>query len=146
MYYEDTKHLGNLRAIPKITQHLDLTSMSKMRVRLCTQVCLIIVSNNVIIYKNSLTNTFNQPIILIFKNYCSNLLQTFFFLQIFSSSMAKAMRYYKSRGCLALKGSAETADFTDFWNRLFENFNRTLPWQGLKLENEGFQVQLLFKK
>lgn len=125
MYYEDTKHLGNLRAIPRITpQHLDLTSMSKMRVRLCTQVSLIIV---------------------IFKNYCSNLLKTFF-LQIFSSSMAKAMRYYKSKGCLALKSSAETADFTDFWNSLFDNFNRTLPWQGLKLENEGFQVQLLFKK
>lgn len=39
VYKEDTKHPANLRIAPRITpQHLDLTSMAKMRVRLCTQV------------------------------------------------------------------------------------------------------------
>lgn len=38
----DVQNPGNLRAIPKITpQHLELTPMAKMRVRLCTQVILI---------------------------------------------------------------------------------------------------------
>lgn len=54
--------------------------------------------------------------------------------------MAKAMKYYTSKGCLSLKGSSETAKFTEFWNDLFDNFNRNLPWQGLKLGNEGFEV------
>jgi len=38
----DVQNPGNLSAIPKITpQHLELTPMAKMRVRLCTQVILI---------------------------------------------------------------------------------------------------------
>jgi len=57
--------------------------------------------------------------------------------------MAKAMRYYKSKNCLMLKGSDETANFTEFWNNLFDNLNRNLPWQGLKIDDsEGFQVKL----
>lgn len=36
------KNPGNLRIIPRITPyHLELTSMAKMRVRLCTQVGVI---------------------------------------------------------------------------------------------------------
>uniref|UniRef100_A0A2S2NVR6 Transposable element P transposase-like GTP-binding insertion domain-containing protein n=1 Tax=Schizaphis graminum TaxID=13262 RepID=A0A2S2NVR6_SCHGA len=39
VYKMDVKNPGNLRAMPKITpQHLELTPMAKMRVRLCTQV------------------------------------------------------------------------------------------------------------
>lgn len=56
--------------------------------------------------------------------------------------MSKAMQYYLSKGCLSLKGSSETAQFTEYWNNLFDNFNRTLPWQGLKLNSDGFQVKL----
>jgi len=41
---------------------------------------------------------------------------------------------------LTLKGSEETAKFTEFWNSLFDNFNRNLPWQGLKIDSEGYQV------
>jgi len=56
-------------------------------------------------------------------------------------SMAKAMKYYKSKGNLMLKGSEETTNFIEFWNNLFDNFNRTLPWLGLRLnDDEGFQV------
>lgn len=60
--------------------------------------------------------------------------------------MAKAMQFYRNNGCLQLKGSTETSDFTLYWNNLFDNFNRNLPWQGLKKGNEGFQVNkiLLF--
>lgn len=39
VYCEDIKNPVNLRIIPRITsQHLNLTPMAKMRVRLCTQV------------------------------------------------------------------------------------------------------------
>lgn len=42
-----------------------------------------------------------------------------------------------------LKGSDETAKFTEFWNNLFDIFNRNLPWQGIKSDdNEAFQVKL----
>lgn len=54
--------------------------------------------------------------------------------------MAQAMKYYKKKGVLTLKGSEETAKFTEFWNSLFDNFNRNLPWQGLKIDSEGYQV------
>lgn len=60
-------------------------------------------------------------------------------------SMAKAMKYNKSKGNCMLKGSEETTHFVEFWNNLFDNFNRTLPWQGLRLNNdEGFQVNKYF--
>lgn len=55
------------------------------------------------------------------------------------------MQYYSDKGCLLLKGSTETIRFTEFWNNLFDNFNRNLPWQGLKLNDNAFQVRL-FKK
>ncbi|CAI6347549.1 unnamed protein product [Macrosiphum euphorbiae] len=102
VYKEDTKHPANLRIALRITpQHLDLTSMAKMRLRLCTQVL--------------------------------------------SMSMAKAMRYYKSKGCVMLKSSDETANFTEFWNNLFDNLNRNLPWQGLKLNDlDGFKDALYY--
>lgn len=33
---------------------------------------------------------------------------------------------------------------SQFWNNLFDNLNRNLPWQGLKIDdNEGFQVNLI---
>jgi len=41
-------------------------------------------------------------------------------------STAKAMKYYKSKGNLKLKGSEETTNFIEFWINLFDNFNRTL--------------------
>lgn len=56
-------------------------------------------------------------------------------------SMAKAIRFYTQRGCLNLKGSEETAKFVEYWNNIFDQFNRTLPWQGLKINDEGFQVK-----
>lgn len=60
-------------------------------------------------------------------------------------SMVKAMEYYKSKGNLMLRGSEETINFIEFWNNLFDSFNRTLPWQGLRLNNdEGFQVNKYF--
>jgi len=60
-------------------------------------------------------------------------------------SMVKAMEYYKSKGNLMLKGSEETINFIEFWNNLFDSFNRTLPWQGLRLnDDEGFQVNKYF--
>lgn len=60
-------------------------------------------------------------------------------------SMAKAMRYYTSKGNVMLKGSEETSNFVEFWNNLFDNFNRILPWKRLKLDdNEGFQVKNSF--
>lgn len=60
-------------------------------------------------------------------------------------SLAKAMRYYTSKGNIMLKGSEETSNFIEFWSNLFDNFNRILPWQGLKLDdNEGFQVNNSF--
>lgn len=44
-----------------------------------------------------------------------------------------------------LEGSEETIKFIEFWNNLFDSFNRTLPWQGLKLnDDEGFQVNIYF--
>lgn len=52
------------------------------------------------------------------------------------------MQYYLSKRCLSLKGSSETAKFTEYWNNLFDNFNRTIPWQGRKLNSDGFQVKL----
>lgn len=56
--------------------------------------------------------------------------------------MSKAINYYESKGCLMLKGSAETAKFAEYWNNLFDSFNRNLPWQGLKLDDsQGFQVK-----
>jgi len=56
--------------------------------------------------------------------------------------MANAIRFYESKENLMLKDSNETADFVEFWNDLFDNFNRNLSWQGLKLDNEeGFQVK-----
>lgn len=56
--------------------------------------------------------------------------------------MANAIRFYESKGNQMLKDSNETADFVEFFNDLFDNFNRNLPWQGLKLDNEeGFQVK-----
>jgi len=55
-------------------------------------------------------------------------------------SMAKAMKYYTSKGNIMLKGSEETSRFVEFWNNLFDNFNRNLPWQGIKLDDNGFQV------
>lgn len=59
-------------------------------------------------------------------------------------SMAKAMRYYKSKRCVMLKSSDETANFTEFWNNSFDNLNRNLPWQGLKLNDlDGFKVMLI---
>lgn len=57
--------------------------------------------------------------------------------------MAQAMKYYKNKGVLTLKGSEETAKFTEFWNNLFDNFNRNLPWQGLKIDSEDFQVRMI---
>lgn len=43
-----------------------------------------------------------------------------------------------------LKGSDETAYFTEFWNNLFDNLNRNLPWQGLKLDDiDKFKVMLI---
>jgi len=57
--------------------------------------------------------------------------------------MAQAMKYYKNKGVLTLKGSEETAKFTEFWNSLFDNFNRNLPWQGLKIDSEDFQVRMI---
>lgn len=59
-------------------------------------------------------------------------------------SMAKAMRYYKSKGCVIHKSSDEKANFTQFWNNLIENLNRNLPWQDLKLNDlDGFQAMLI---
>lgn len=59
--------------------------------------------------------------------------------------MAKAIKYYRSKGNIMLKGSEETKSFVEFWNNLFDNFNRNLPWQRLKLDdNEGFQVNNSF--
>lgn len=60
-------------------------------------------------------------------------------------SMANVIRFYESKGSLMLNNAGETANFVEFWNNLFDNFNRNLPWQGLKSSNdEGFQViQLL---
>jgi len=56
--------------------------------------------------------------------------------------MANAIRFYESKGNLMLKDSNETANFVEFFNDLFDNFNRNLPWQGLKLDNEeGFQLK-----
>ncbi|CAI6343939.1 unnamed protein product [Macrosiphum euphorbiae] len=96
VYKNDILHPANLRLIPRITpQHLQLSSMSKMRVRLCTQV--------------------------------------------FSMSMAQALRFYMKKGCLMLKGASETANFVEYWNNLFDNFNRILPWQGLRIGDEGFE-------
>lgn len=67
-----------------------------------------------------------------------------FILKVLSSSMAKALSYYTNKGCLMLKGSSETAKFVEFWNNLFDAFNRNLPWQGLKSNDElGFQVKLI---
>lgn len=60
-------------------------------------------------------------------------------------SMANALRYYESKGNIMLKHCSETANFIEFWNNLFDNFNRNLPWQGLKLcDKEGFQVKKCF--
>lgn len=65
-----------------------------------------------------------------------------FIYYVFSKSMANAIRFYESKGNLMLKDSNETADFVEFLNDLFDNFNRNLSWQGLKLDNEeGFQVK-----
>ena len=52
-------------------------------------------------------------------------------LCVFGVGVRKAMKYYKSKGNLMLKESEETTNFIEFWNNLFDNFNRTLPWQGL---------------
>lgn len=57
--------------------------------------------------------------------------------------MAQAMKYYKNKGVLTLKGSEETAKFTEFWNSLFDNLNTNLPWQGLKIDSEDFQVIMI---
>lgn len=54
------------------------------------------------------------------------------------------MQYYKSKGNLMLEGSEVTIQFTEFWNNLFDSFNRTLQWQGMKLnDDEGFQVSTI---
>jgi len=45
-----------------------------------------------------------------------------------------------NKGCKMLKGATQTANFTEYWNNLFDNFNRNLPWQGLKLGDDGFEV------
>lgn len=43
-----------------------------------------------------------------------------------------------------LKGSTEKAKFAEYWNNLFDAFNRNLPCQGLKLDDlQGFQVKHL---
>lgn len=55
-------------------------------------------------------------------------------------SMAHALRFYLKKGCLMLKGASETANFVEYWNNLFDNFNRILPWQGLRIGDEGFEV------
>lgn len=55
-------------------------------------------------------------------------------------SMAHTIRFYVKKGCLMLKGATETANFVEYWNNLFDNFNRNLPWQGIKIGDEGFQV------
>lgn len=39
-----------------------------------------------------------------------------------------------------LKIATQTANFTEYWNNLFDKFNWNLPWQGLKLGNDGFEV------
>jgi len=58
--------------------------------------------------------------------------------------MAKAIKYYKSKGNLMLKGSEETTNIVEFWNNLFDCFNRTLPWKDLRLnDDEGFQVKII---
>jgi len=57
--------------------------------------------------------------------------------------MAQAMKYYKNKGVITLKVSEETAKFTEFWNSSFDNFNRNLPWQGLKIDSEDFQVIMI---
>jgi len=60
-------------------------------------------------------------------------------------SMVKAMEYYTSKGNLMLRGSEETIKFIEFWNNLFDSFNRILPWQGLRLnDDERFQVNTFF--
>jgi len=48
-------------------------------------------------------------------------------------SMAQALRFYMKKGCLMLKGASETANFVEYWYNLFDNFNRILPWQGLRI-------------
>jgi len=54
------------------------------------------------------------------------------------------LSYYTNKGCLMLKGSSETAKFLEFLNNLFDAFNRNLPWQGLKSNDElGFRVKLI---
>lgn len=56
------------------------------------------------------------------------------------------MQFYRNNGCLQLKDSTVTSDFTLYRNNVFDNFNRNLPWQGLRKGDEGFQVNniLLF--
>lgn len=54
--------------------------------------------------------------------------------------MAHAIQFHMKKGCLMLKGATETANFVEYWNNLFDNFNRNLPWQGIKIGDEGFQV------
>lgn len=45
------------------------------------------------------------------------------------------MKYYKTIGNLMLKRSKGTTRFIEFWNDLFDNFNRKLEWQGLRLND-----------
>ncbi|KAE9523024.1 hypothetical protein AGLY_016655 [Aphis glycines] len=47
--------------------------------------------------------------------------------QVLSASMAKAMQFYRNNGCLQLKGSTETSDFTLYWNNVF-NFENALSY------------------
>jgi len=54
--------------------------------------------------------------------------------------MAFASRFYMN------KGATQTENFTKYWNNLFDNFNRNLPWQGLKLCNDGFEVIIINNK
>ncbi|KAL4082605.1 hypothetical protein QTP88_029783 [Uroleucon formosanum] len=63
---------------------------------------------------------------------------------VLSSSMAKkAMQFYRNNGCLQLKDSTVTSDFTLYRNNVFDNFNRNLPWQGLRKGDEGFQILII---
>jgi len=52
--------------------------------------------------------------------------------------MACALRFYMNKDCKMLKGVTQT--LTEYWNNLFDNYNRNLPWQGLKLGDDGFEV------
>jgi len=57
--------------------------------------------------------------------------------------MACALRFYMKKGSLMLKRATETAYFTKYWNNLFDNLNRNLPRQGLKLDDDGFEVYII---